>query len=538
MTTITRYSRVYLLLLMVVAIIGGAGIAGVLEAAPAQQQTAGGAIPLTAGWYQGRDTYYYSFANPIPTSDGGQTVDTAPIYVLFHENGQPVAGQYNIIDVVPGEPGYSDLWQVNMVTVPNDYVANTVTSYAGIVTAGYPVTPTNTLVNCPIVAAGTGLQYSQMPLVQGWHDGSPVYYFDFGMNPVTTAPIYAFFYADDMPVPGQRNVVDTIPGEAGYSDFWRVHKVTVPDDYQANSAKSLADIQAAGYTITPTAILVNCPIVRTEGEPVTFQQTAGWYRDQYVNYYSFANPVPSPDNGATVTPAPIYVLFYQDGSPVPGQNNVVDVVPEDAGYSDLWQVHMVTVPDDYVANTIRSYQQIVDGGYTVTPTSMLVNCPVVPAGSNLAGGEVGLTQGWYRGQEVYYFDFGPNPAETAPIYAFFYADGSPVAGQRNIVDTVPGAAGYSAFWQVHAVTVPDDYVANTIRSAADLMASGYPIQVTDIVVNCPVVRTVPTDVSLTEVGGTASTATVALPLLLAGAVALVVGLVLFRYRRRQSPAAL
>ena len=107
----------------------------------------GNEYPLTQGWYQGRSTYYYSFDNAVPSSDGGMTVDTAPIYVLFHENGNAVKGQFNIVDVVPGEAGYSDLWQVNMVTVPNDYVANTATSYQDLVDASYPISPTMIFVN-------------------------------------------------------------------------------------------------------------------------------------------------------------------------------------------------------------------------------------------------------------------------------------------------------------------------------------------------------------------------------------------------------
>jgi hypothetical protein len=489
----------------------------------------GDEYPLTQGWFQGRSTYYYNFTNAIPTSDGGVTVDTAPIYVLFHENGSAVAGQYNIVDVVPGEAGYSDLWQVHMVTVPNDYVANTATSYADLVSASYPITPTSTYVNCPIVPDGSTLQYSEQGLVQGWHDGNPIYYFDFGLNPVETAPIYAFFYGDGTPVPDQRNVIDVIPGDAGYSAFWRVHMVTVPDDYVANSATSLGDIQTAGYTITPTSMLVNCPVVRTEAPAQVFEKTTGWYQDSSVSYYNFNNPVPSPDGGATVTPAPIYVLFYGDGSPVSGQRNIIDVLPEDAGYSDLWQVHVVTVPDDYVADTIRSYAQIAAGGYTVTPMDIFVNCPVVPEGSSLSDDEIDTTAGWYRGQEVFYFDFGMNPEETAPIYAFFYGDGSPVAGQGNIIDTIPGNADYSAFWQVHMVTVPDDYVPDSIRSEADLLTAGYPIQATDVIVNCPVLLP-PTDVSLTGLSGESGRSAVPLTLMLfSGAMVAAV----FFYKRRR-----
>jgi hypothetical protein len=69
------------------------------------------------------------------------------------------------------------------------------------------------------------------------------------------------------------------------------------------------------------------------------------------------------------------------------------------------------------------------------------------------------------------------------------ADGTPdlVEEQGNIIDTVPGNAGYSAFWQVNMVTVPAGYQPNSIKSAAGVRNSGYQITETQMVVNCPVV---------------------------------------------------
>lgn len=130
--------------------------------------------------------------------------------------------------------------------------------------------------------------------------------------------------------------------------------------------------------------------------------------------------------------------------------------------------------------------------FTVTQTDILVNCPVVPANSTLETGGA-LTQGWYKGKAIYYFDFGPNPDIAAPIYALVTgmdAQGNPqfVEGQRNIIDVIPGDEGYSAFWRVNLVTVPQGYMPNTFRSVADVMGSGYDITETDILVNCPVVN--------------------------------------------------
>jgi len=58
-----------------------------------------------------------------------------------------------------------------------------------------------------------------------------------------------------------------------------------------------------------------------------------------------------------------------------------------------------------------------------------------------------------------------------------------VGGQYNIYDSVPGMENYSPLWQFNYVVVPRDYVANTIRSEAHCLESGYPIEKSTIVEN-------------------------------------------------------
>jgi hypothetical protein len=121
-----------------------------------------------------------------------------------------------------------------------------------------------------------------------------------------------------------------------------------------------------------------------------------------VSYYNF-------DIRPTV-PAPIYVLFKQGQTQqVPGQLNIIDVLPGETGYNDFWQVNMVTVPDDYVANNVTSYDEIVQNGFQIQKTNSLVNCPVVPKGSTaslrFANGDTSLSRGWYKDQVVYYLNF-------------------------------------------------------------------------------------------------------------------------------------
>ena len=58
-----------------------------------------------------------------------------------------------------------------------------------------------------------------------------------------------------------------------------------------------------------------------------------------------------------------------------------------------------------------------------------------------------------------------------------------VEGQYNIYDSVPGMEQYSPLWQFNYVVVPEGYEANTLRSEADCLASGYPIHRSTVVEN-------------------------------------------------------
>ena len=232
------------------------------------------------------------------------------------------------------------------------------------------------------------------------------------------------------------------------------------------------------------------------GDAKHYELVGGWYRGEPVVYYDFGMQSPLM-NAASVGAAPIWVFITgmdAGGEPqfVPHQHNIVDVVPGDMGYSDLWQVNLVTVPEDYVADSITTKADLDAMAYPTVQPGLFVNCPIVPAGSTLENGEE-LTRGWYNGEQVYYPDFGPNPAVGIPIWAFITgmdADGNPqfVEDQHNVIDAIPSDAGYSAFWIVNLVVVDDGYEANTIKSAADVASSGFEVLTPGLMVNCPVVE--------------------------------------------------
>ncbi|MGH3066125.1 MAG: DUF7482 domain-containing protein [Gaiellaceae bacterium] len=101
-----------------------------------------------------------------------------------------------------------------------------------------------------------------------------------------------------------------------------------------------------------------------------------------------------------------------------------------------------------------------------------------------------VTLGFYRGEVVSYFDFGPvklKPGnKTAPIWAF--TNGG--EGQRNVIDTVPGRKDYTPLWAVRLVTWKEGVSARVLRSAAAVRAArkagDVSVRAMPIVVNCPV----------------------------------------------------
>ena len=378
-------------------------------------------------------------------------------------------------------------------------------------------------------------------------NGQHVQYYNFDVQPVVSAPIYALFKeGKDKPVKDQLNIIGVIPGDGGYSDFWHVHKVTVPDDYVANTLTSVDAIMGSGYAIEATDMVVNCPIV-PEGSKAKMRYgdedpglVRGWYEDQVVFYFNFLEKeliVKPPKSGSPSVPlSDILVSFNinpdQDGGgPASGfmteagtaqTHNVVQTLPEDDGYSPLWDVD---VYDNADFDDVHDYASA-QAANVLAQGVATVNCPIVSVepldpdtaskvsidrfsesaghlmvrdsknglpGANepidFDSGEPFITMGLGpNGEHVQYYNFDVQPIAPAPIYALFKkGKDMPVSGQLNIIGVIPGDGGYNDFWHVHKVTVPDDYVANTLTSVSAITESGYPIDPTDIIVNCPVV---------------------------------------------------
>lgn len=229
-------------------------------------------------------------------------------------------------------------------------------------------------------------------------NGESVRYYNFDVQPAGPAPIYALFHeGESTPVSGQLNIVDVIPGDDDYSDFWQIYKVTVPADYKANTVASLDEIQEAGYDIEATPTIVNCPIVpdgsiarlRAGGETALLHQ--GWYQGMIVKYFSFEEAPLAVTSGQTPI-APIYVTFNKNPSesdPTSGPasgfvtegdtdqtHNVLVALPGSSDYSPLWSVN---VYDNQAFDAVTDLASVQDETkVSVLATGVArVNCPVV-----------------------------------------------------------------------------------------------------------------------------------------------------------------
>ena len=235
---------------------------------PGPVGTAARVYAVESGWFDGQPVQYYNLgANTYLRPDDPTRVGVDPVWVFatgVNPDGSPVKleGQDNLFNSSPGDPVYSDLWQVYFVTPAEGYVPNSITASGDLATSGMKIEKQAMLVNCPIVPPDSSLADNAPPLLKGWVNGQPVAYFDFGVTSSRPGRVYALvtaFDTDGSPqlVPGQHFVFDSSRTSGGYSDFRVVHWVTVDSGYKADSIRAAEDIDPA--KVTPSTMVVNYP---------------------------------------------------------------------------------------------------------------------------------------------------------------------------------------------------------------------------------------------------------------------------------------
>jgi hypothetical protein len=221
----------------------------------------------------GNDVSYYAF--------DVNSLLSAPVYsfVFASDPSTRADGQAAIFDVIPGDEGYNDYWQVVQVLVPDNYDPDSIRSYQGIEDAGFELKRTATIINCPIVPAGSTAELAERTAT-GWYSDNHVRYFSFEtirtstLNPGTLDVPYAVvrvIFEDNEPSKGMKidpatgkthNVFDSIPGDELYRSLWRHDFVDeagfdTVGDWASSKATSEIELEM-------DHILVNCPVVISE----------------------------------------------------------------------------------------------------------------------------------------------------------------------------------------------------------------------------------------------------------------------------------
>ncbi len=101
----------------------------------------------------------------------------------------------------------------------------------------------------------------------------------------------------------------------------------------------------------------------------------------------------------------------------------------------------------------------------ITIVSLILVLSLVAASSASAG--VFTANGWYEGQEIYYIDHGVEQGVTQRGGNDIYLIGGNRAYQAQVVEFVPGEAGYSPHWNVNVVHTAEGV------TLADILASPY-----------------------------------------------------------------
>jgi hypothetical protein len=211
-------------------------------------------------------------------------------------------------------------------------------------------------------------------------------------------------------------------------------------------------------------------------------------------------PFPRPsvgDGGLDDNHADMYVFFYPDGTPV-AQAPILEAVPLNAVgpnndipsegaaiaarlFSANWEIHVVRVTQDYDPGSIGTTQDLTNPLLVLEDiqTNIFVTFPIMPQQFTIPGlelNELSVETGTFLKQPVSFveYDVGDSEFSEKPAYVFRNPSGEFVG--NPVVSGIPGMPHYSALWEFFIVEVPEDYVADTLRSEDAVLGSGLPIR--------------------------------------------------------------
>src|SRR5437667_5246908 len=206
--------------------------------------------------------------------------------------------------------------------------------------------------------------------------------------------------------------------------------------------------------------------------------------------------------------ADLYVLFDATTGLRIAQPPILEAVPKNAAgpgvevgdltarlFSPIWEMHVVTVDSSYdptdPATRLDSEAKLLSSPLmrANVQTNIFLNCPVVPVGSTIDPGSSPVEEALWDGHVVNIvpYDIEDGPFNPQILFKFEDSGGNVLGSPHLVASRAPGTPFYSSIWELWTVHVPDGFDVTTIRSAAGVRSSGFPITSSGIRLDCPAV---------------------------------------------------
>lgn len=286
--------------------------------------------------------------------------------------------------------------------------------------------PTNapSVVTLPDYAAREPLFARSAEYLRGFAQGEPIWYWAIdGVQSTLIAPSYDIIGPNGDKI--QPSVIDALPGDAGYSPWWRIieYRVTTAWTDEVFTSRDAIDAGVrAGLLTGPTVLnrVLNAPVSLREvevfdGEDTRNRATLVWYRHLRAWWLPVQQDIIVSSYRRTMRADPVYIFqrinqtfpLHEMGSgfdltdddDLNDSNNVFAKTLSDPGYTPLWEVREVRTTADYLSIDsalpdgmvgLSAEAQFYDPGDGTNegrvlssnvvsvsgPTGILLNCPI------------------------------------------------------------------------------------------------------------------------------------------------------------------
>ncbi len=243
------------------------------------------------------------------------------------------------------------------------------------------IDPNNTKIeDDPAFASQVARFTRNIAYLAGYADGERIWYWNVeGDNATNIAPVYRLIGLDGKELGSP--IIDVIPGDVGYTPWWRLFTVKVTSAYAGERIWSRAGVEAGielGLLEEPEAqdVILNCPVTVENmtvelGDGATASPTEVWYRNRRVYWIRFSEEFDLPVKDENMQPIrtmpsyPVYVLQrINEALPLYEFVTQVDITGDDLlndsnnifasgldgpRYSPLWYSALVRTSTDYLS---------------------------------------------------------------------------------------------------------------------------------------------------------------------------------------------